>query len=136
MRAPRAKLLLAVGLPALSLFSAAAGQFEDAATAYTNGDYATAMRLMRPLADQGNDNAQYNLGVINANGLGVPQDYAQALAWYRKAADQGFAAAQYNIGVMYDLGQGVPQDYAQAIAWFRKAADQGFAAAQYNIAKL
>ena len=53
------------------------------------------------LADQGDAFAQYDLGVMYANGQGVPQDYAQAVAWYRKAADQGNAAAQTNLGVMY-----------------------------------
>ena len=66
----------------------------------------------RKAADQGDAAAQSNLGVMYANGQGVPQDYAEAVQWYRKAADQGDADAQNNLGVMYDKGQGVPQDYA------------------------
>jgi len=60
--------------------------FEDGVAATLKGDYATAMRLWRPLADQGVASAQYNLGVMYANGQGVPQDYAAAVSWYRKAA--------------------------------------------------
>jgi uncharacterized protein len=87
----------------------------------------------RPLAEEGHANAQGNLGVMYANGQGVPQDYAQALIWTRKAANQGDAVAQNNLGVMYRDGQGVPQDYAQALIWLRKAADQGDAVAQNNL---
>ena len=83
---------------------------------------ATALRLWRPLAEQGDADAQYSLGVTYANGRGVPQDYAEAVRWYRKAADQGLASAQNNLGLMYDNGQGVPQDYAEAVKWYNLAA--------------
>jgi TPR repeat protein len=102
-----------------------AGPLEDGVAAFQHGDYATAMGLLRPLAEQGNDRAQVNLGWMYENGRGVPQDHAQAAFWYRKAAEQGNAHAQSNLGAMYANGQGVPQDYAQAVAWFHKAADQG-----------
>jgi uncharacterized protein len=100
----------------------AAGSFEDGVAAYKRGDYATALRLWRPLADQGDATAQYNLGVMYGKGQGVPQDDAEAVKWYRKAADQGLAAAQYTLGVMYGKGQGVPQAYVQAYKWFTLAA--------------
>ena len=87
----------------------------------------------RKAAEQGNADAQFNVGVMYANGRGVPQDYAQARDWYRKAAEQGNADAQFNVGVMYANGQGVPQDYGQALVWYRKAAEQGAAAAQGNL---
>jgi len=111
----------------------AAGSYEDAGAAYARGDYVTAMRLWRPLADQGDADAQYNLGLMYFQGTGVLQDYAAAMSWFRKAADQGQAYAQYNLGVMYDKGTGVPQDYAAAMSWYRKAADQGNAKAQNNL---
>ena len=75
----------------------AAGPFEDAAAAYGRGDYATALQLFRPLADQGNAGAQFNLGVMYAKDQGVPQNYAEAVRWYRLAADQGDANAQNNL---------------------------------------
>jgi len=107
--------------------------FDEGVAAYNRGDYATALREFRPLAEQGRAAAQYNLGVMYDKGRGVPQDYAAAVKWYRKAAAQGHAAAQYNLGVMYDNGQGVPQDYAAAVKWYRKAVAQGHATAQYNL---
>lgn len=76
----------------------AAGQLEDAAAAYDKGDYATALRLYRSLADQSDANAQDNLGVMYGSGQSVPQDYAEAAKRYRLAADRGFAQAQYNLG--------------------------------------
>ena len=57
--------------------------------AYQRGDFATALQIFRPLAEQGNAAAKYELGVDVRQGQGVPQDYAQAVIWYRKAADQG-----------------------------------------------
>jgi uncharacterized protein len=114
----------------------AAGPFEDfkdGGAAYGRGDYTTAMRLWRPLADQGDPYAQTNLGRMYANGQGVPQDYAAAASWYRKAADQGDVYAQYNLGILYANGRGVQQNYADAVNWYRKAADQGFASAQFNL---
>ena len=112
---------------------AAAGPYADGVAAYDRGDYATAMRLFRPLAEQGRADAQYNLGNMYSKGLGVPQDYAEAVKWYRLAAEQGLADAQYNLGVMYSKGLSVPQDEAEAVKWFRLAADQGDAGAQYNL---
>ena len=78
-------------------------------------------------ADRGNADAQDYLGIMYANGRGVPQDYAKAAEWYRKAADQGYANAQCNLGFMYDNGCGVPQNCKTAVEWYQKAADQGYA---------
>jgi uncharacterized protein len=86
------------------------------------GDYATALGLIRPLAEEGNVAAQFNLGVMCQLSHGVPQDNEAAVSWYRKAAEQGLSEAQYNLGVMYANGEGVPQDYAAAHMWFNLAA--------------
>ncbi len=79
---------------------------------------------LRALAEQGDASAQYNLGVMYADGEGVPQDDTEAGRWYRLAADQGVADAQYNLGVMYGTGQGVPQDYVEAHIWYNLAGAQ------------
>ena len=97
------------------------------------GDFATALQEWTPLAEAGDDLAQFLLGLMYDKGEGVPQDYAEAVKWYRLAADQGNASAQYNIGNRYSNGKGVPQDYAEAVKWYRLAADQGVATAQYNL---
>ncbi len=79
--------------------------FKAGENAYHRGDYATAMREWQPLAKQGHAVAQYNLGLLYANGQGVPKDDAQARQWYEKAAVQGHAAAQVNLGGLYDYGR-------------------------------
>ena len=110
-------VVAAVGLLFVALSAPAWAGFDEGVTAYNRGDYETALREMRPLAEQGNAPAQFNLGVMYLNGRGVPQDYAEAARWYRKAAEQGFADAQFYLGAMYGDGQGVPQDYIQAHMW-------------------
>ena len=110
--------------------SVAAGPLEDGVTAAKHGDYATALRHWRPLANEGIAPAEYLLGLMYATGRGVPQDDAEAVRWYRMAAHQGNAAAQYNLGLMHKTGRGVPQDDAEAVRWYRMAAHQGNADAQ------
>ena len=78
----------------------------------------------RKAAEQGDAQAQFNLGLCYANGDGVQKDLTQAVFWLRKAADQGDAEAQFNLGVCYANGYGVQKDLTQAVFWFCKAADQ------------
>jgi TPR repeat protein len=87
----------------------AAGPLEEAVAAHERGDYAEALRLLRPLAEQGDARAQDNLGILYHDGQGVPQDYAEAVKWHRLAAEQGNAVAQDNLGFCYGKGKGVPQ---------------------------
>jgi uncharacterized protein len=108
----------------------AAGPAEDGNAAYKRGDYAEALRLFRPAAENGDARAQHGLCTLYRLGQGVPQDDAAAVQWCRKAADQGDARAQLSLGLMYAMGQGVPQDKATGAAWVQKSADQGHAEAQ------
>lgn len=91
------------------------------------------VELLRRAAEQGNADAQYNLGDCYYYGEGVAQDYAQAVYWWRQAAEQGDAMVQNKLGICYCNGQGVAQDYAQAVYWWRQAAEQGNAYAQYHL---
>ena len=120
----------------LLLFSATnawSADFDRGVDAYEKGDYATALREWEPLVEQGIAVAQYSLGVMYAEGKGVPQDYKTAHKWYSLAAEQGHVDAQYNLGFMYANGQGVTQDDKTAVKWFSLAAEQGFADAQNNL---
>jgi TPR repeat protein len=111
---------------------AVAGSFEEGLAAFKKGDYAMALRLWDPLADQGHAGAQYHIGFSYLKGHGVPQDFVRGMAWLRKAAEQGDVSAQYLLGAMYHHGnQGVQKDAGAAAAWFRKAAEQGYAPAQH-----
>ena len=111
----------------------AEGGFQEGLDAARRGDYATALKEWRPLAEQGNVGAQFNLGFMYEKGKGVPRNYKIASKWYRMSAEQGNAGAQYNLGLMYAKGQGVPKDYKLAVKWFRKSAEQGNAGAQSNL---
>jgi TPR repeat protein len=92
---------------------------------YLKGDYQAAYEEWLPLAELGDAEAQYNLGVMYDEGAGIKQDLARAAEWYRKAAEQGFLDAQMNLGMMYYEGQGFARDCAEAASWFKRAADQG-----------
>ena len=109
----------------LTLGAAWGGAYEDGLTAYNRNDFATTIKLWRPLAEQGDAVAQSNLGVMYSTGQGVTQDYKEALKWYRLAAEQGNAIAQTSLGWMYDQGQGVTQDYKEAARLWRLAAEKG-----------
>ncbi len=80
------RAIIAVLLLAALAGTAAAGPYEDAVSAYERGDYATTLRLLRPLAEQGDAIALFNLGVMYDNGQGVPQDNVQAYKWFDLAA--------------------------------------------------
>jgi TPR repeat protein len=119
---------------ALSLHAQAiAGPFEDATAAYQRGDFAMALELTRPLAEQGDVRAQFNLATIYYNGRGVKQDHAEAAKWFREAAEQGDIQAQRYLGFMYANGQGVARDDREAVKWYGLAAEQGDADAQVNL---
>ncbi len=98
---------------------------EAGVEAFKRGDFASALKEWRPLAEQGHAIAQLRLGMMYAKGRGVPPDYAEAARWYRRAAEHCIAGAQYKLGVMYGAGQGVPQDYVQAHMWMTLAAVPG-----------
>jgi TPR repeat protein len=106
---------------------------DDAAAAFKRGDYSTVVRIIRPLADQGNAKAQHNLGIMYDSGVGVAKDYAEAVKWLRKAADQGRSDSQYNLGRMYQYGHGVPRNLTEAVKWYRKASEQGETVAQWRL---
>jgi uncharacterized protein len=128
--------LIAVGVLFSIAQAASAGPFEDGNAAYDQGDYATALKLWRPLADNGNAEAQFALGNIFYEGQGVLQNYTESVKWFRKAADQGYVHAQYKLGVIYREGQGVLQNYTESVKWHRKAADQGYADSQFVLGNM
>lgn len=122
-------LLITLVLFLLLIPSAFAG-FQEALEAHRKGDYAIAIREIKPLAEQGDASAQHILGIMYANGEGVSKDYEEAVKWYRKAAAQGDTNAQVNLAAMYFNGYGVPKNQQEALQWYRKAAEQGNAEAQ------
>jgi TPR repeat protein len=126
--------LAAVATVGFALAAARADPFNDGIAAYDQGDYATALKILRPLAEHGDAKAQFRIGVMYDAGEGVPQDQAEAAKWYRKAGHQGVLLAQDRLGLMYLAGQGVSQNSAESAVWFGKASDQGDDNAQWQLA--
>ena len=112
--------------------------YEKGETAYQNGDYATALSELKPLANQGYDHAQFRLGWMYDMGYGVLEDDKHAVKWYTLAAEQGHDGAQFNLGWMYFYGEGVSEKMNQrfpiALKWYTLAAEQGHDGAQNNLA--
>ena len=96
-----------------------------AAGAYEHKDFALALSLWKPLAEQGNAEAPTLLGAMYWQGEGVPRDHKEAAHLYLLAAEAGYARAQYDIGFMYGFGEGIPpQDDVQAYKWIGLAIDR------------
>ncbi|MGH7216372.1 MAG: tetratricopeptide repeat protein [Nitrospiraceae bacterium] len=129
----RSQHAAAIVLSFICLSAPAWADFKAGIDAHQRGDYATALREWKPLAEQGDALAQYNLGLLYDNGRGVQKDYAQARQWYEKAAAQGRADAQVNLGILYDYGRSIPQDFKKAMYWYRLSAKQGNDLAQRRL---
>lgn len=111
----------------------AAGTFEEGRAAFLKKDYAKALAILKPLAEQGDAKAEVTLGIMYDYGYGIGRDGDKAIEWYKKAAMQGIPAVQHDLGVKYYNGAGVKQDYAEAVKWWRMAAENGLPDSQYNL---
>ena len=120
---------IALVLSLVCLVVPAWADYQAGMDANNRGDYATALREWRPLAEQGDARAQFDLGLLYENGDGVPRDYAKAHRWYEKSAAQGGAKAQFYLGMQSAFGEGGPLDLVQAHMWYSLAAGNGHAAA-------
>ena len=94
---------------------------KDGKRAYEEGDYVTALKELRPLAEQGNADAQALLGLMYQLGRGIPSDIVQAEKWYKAAAAKGNAQAECQLGSMY-----LKNDTAEGVKLLKLAAQQGF----------
>ena len=119
-----------------SSHAAIADDLEDGVAAYVKQDFATALRLWTPLAEQGNVEAELQLGQMYDLGRGVAEDAKTAVKWYTLAAEKGDKYAQNNLGKKYERGQGVAQNYKIAVKWYTLSAEQGNDVAQWNLASM
>jgi hypothetical protein len=99
------------------------GDMRAGMEAFRNKEYQKAFRELKAAAEAGQAEAQFDLGVLYAQGRGVQRDLTEATRWYRKAAEQGNAEAEFALGQMYSLGWGVPRDEADALRWLEMAND-------------
>ena len=92
-----------------------------------------ARKWLEKAAEQGSPEAQYYLGVMYYQGVGVEQDPQQARKWLEKAAVQEYPEAQYCLGLIYASGEGVKKDFKKAQEWWEKVNVQGNPTAQKNL---
>ena len=130
-------LFIAISLIVGLASAALAGPLEDGVAAYKKRNYETAMKLLKPLADEGNAVAQEHVGRMVERGKTVPADFRVALDWYQKAADQGDALAQGHVGRIYRTGffNGRP-DYGNALKYYRESAAKNVAIAQLGLGSM
>lgn len=107
--------------------------FQQGTAAFNAGNHESAVHAWRSAAEGGHAEAQFNLGIAYAKGLGTLPDMAKAAQWWRRAANQGNTDAQYNLGLIYSQGYGVAKNPAEAVIWWRMAAGGGDPAAQFNL---
>lgn len=116
--------------------SAMAGNFEKGWKAYSSTDYAVALAEWQDLAEAGDANASYGMGLLYGNGFGVDLNDEMALKYYLAAAEQGHAEAQYSLGIMHQNGWGVPIDEEEGIKWYMLAADQAVVGAHLALGRV
>ncbi|ABI75386.1 putative localization factor protein PodJ [Hyphomonas neptunium ATCC 15444] len=111
----------------------AIAQYQLAQSHLTQNDLDSAIPLLRRAALKGAAPAQYDLGKLYEQGIGVDQDMIQARSLISKAAEAGHVGAMYDLALFMAEGEGGELDDLGAVEWFRKAADHGFLDAQYNL---
>jgi len=109
---------------------------QRASQAMQQGNYAIAYCIWRPLAENDNNIAQYNIGWMYHNGYGLSIDDETALYWWLKSASTGNADAHYALGDLYAQGQGVEKDITIALGWYISAALKGHEPARETLAAL
>lgn len=110
-----------------------AATYEEGKQAYLSQDYERALEILKPLAENGNSQAQITLGLMYDYGHGVKKSPDESLKWYLMAAEQGVPLVQHDIGVKYFQGQGVEQNYVEAAKWWEMSSSAGIADSQFNL---
>ena len=98
---------------------------DDGAKAYHQGDYPAALRILEPMAENGNYGSKYYLGEMYFKGAGVKQDHAKAAKFFLEAAEGNYYFPQRRLGDVYKAGLGVPQDSKIAYMWYEIASSLG-----------
>ena len=123
-------------VPLVLATAAWSGDYQTGFDAFNSGDYDTALAEWQPLAEAGDADGQYGLGMMYGNGFGVDMNDELALKYYGLASDQGHADAQYNMGVMHQNGWGLPMNEEEAAKLFELAAESGHMGAQIGLGQI
>lgn len=107
------------------------------AVAYRNaGKYDKAIAILRPLANDGDTRANFEIGYAYLHGLGVRQSYEWAITYFKNAADKGCGEASWHLGFLSQFGLGVSRDHLAALVYYKLATDAGYSKAHVNIGHL
>ncbi len=120
----------------LCLSAPLAADFDSGLSAFLDGDYQRAREIWQPLAENGDAQSQFGLGMMLEGGHGIPPNAEKASIWYFHAAEHGMTEAELSLGSLYKHGRGVTRNSGRAAELYRSAAKKGNAQAQYNLAKL
>jgi TPR repeat protein len=101
---------------------------------YLSKRFDEALKLYTIGASRGNLEAQYRLGKMYLDGIGVAPDRTQAMELFKSGAAARYSPAENAIGYLYETQD--PPNYREAVRWYRKSAEDGYAIAQYNLGLL
>ena len=103
-----------------------ASDVSDAVNAMRAGNFAEAYCVLKPYAESGDPEAQYNIGWMYLNGYGLMMNDRLALEWWERASDQGYTDATFSIAMLYSLGEGqVKRDMNKAVSYYLMAVEDG-----------
>jgi len=104
----------------------AESQYNLATLYFKKQEFEKAKYWFEQSANKGDKDAQYQLGNLYLQGLGVQNNLKTAFYWYEKASNQEHAQSQHNLGLFYMQGEIVERDKDKALYWFKKAAENGY----------
>ena len=116
--------------------SLAFGNYKNGIIAFERGDYKTALKEFKDLAEQKDSRGQYGMGLMYDLGTGVSTNFEESVKWYKLSAEQGNADAQNNLATMYAEGEGVQKDAHKARQLYERAAHQGIFDAPNNLSTM
>ncbi|NOQ89523.1 MAG: hypothetical protein GQ549_01105, partial [Gammaproteobacteria bacterium] len=131
-----ARYITTICITFLLVFTAEAATLDDAKLAIRTQDFATAAKILKPLARKGDKQAQYQMAVLYRNGQGIKENPKNSAYWMDKSARQGYERAQYLLGTYYEDGIGVKSDRKNAIYWYSAAVKQGHKNAGKRLKKI
>ncbi len=126
------KACMCMAAVAVMLATAPQADYDAGVEALERRDFATAYKILRPLAEEGDSGAQYSLGLMYLSGWGVKKDWTEAGKWFRRAADQGDEYSKLLLAIVLDA----EGKFVEAANLYRFAADKGEASAQFRLGQL
>src|SRR5260370_39980494 len=121
---------------ALALVFRSTGLPQSAMPALKSKSPRVDIKALMNKANSGDPEAQFGLGTVYQQGLGVDKSEYEAMRWYRLAANSGHTEAQNSLAYLYETGPDGLKDFTEAVKWYRRGAIYGNAMAQYNLGRL